>query len=308
MTFAATDRIILPLAVLQLLPAQVYRTMEIDPVSLVLRFSNEVAVGAGFPKEAHFQRFGSSVDHVVPLGRNQPISHPEIYYVSRDLVLKQRRKFQEIYSGSFGVIIAESSYSYPGTDQPFPQIGFSVRADIYKVKAEVPRIISEPPSPTAQLNSITVARILRSEAEDLVAVGIYNPNGELLSVVVDAFTSGKGAPVSRPTSIKTMDDVINYDIQTFGFPVRFSVDEYRRIPSALYLRADGAGPFTLVSFHYEHNRWVEQYLFEDSGRNPTDYHTRHLEFPLTDQDEALRFADRTLPWSTANQRMFIRVQ
>jgi hypothetical protein len=176
------------------------------------------------------------------------------------------------------------------------------------VKAEVPRIISDPPSPTAQLNSITVARILRSEAQDLVAVGIYNSNGELLSVVVDAFTSGKGGPVPRPTTVKTMDDVINYDIQTFGFPVRFFVDEYRRIPNALYLRADGASPFTVISFHYERNRWVEQYVFEDSGRNPTEYHTRHLEFRFTDQDEALRLADRTLPWSTPNQLMFIRVK
>ena len=109
MTLATAARIILPLAVLQLLPAQVYRTMEIDPGSLVLRFSNELPLGARFPTEEHFQKFGSNVEHVVPLGSNQPISRPDTFYMSRDLVLQQRRKFQEIFSGPFGAIIAEST-------------------------------------------------------------------------------------------------------------------------------------------------------------------------------------------------------
>jgi len=51
MNFTTAARILLPLAVLPLLPAQVrfYRTMEIDPGSLVLRFSNELPFRAGFP-------------------------------------------------------------------------------------------------------------------------------------------------------------------------------------------------------------------------------------------------------------------
>jgi hypothetical protein len=310
MTFTAAARILLPLAVLPLLTAQLrfYRTMEIDPGSLAVRFSNELPFRAGFPKEAHFLYWGLYVDHVVPLGPNQPISHPDAFSMSRDLILTHRRKFQEIFSGSFGSIIAESTYYYPGGDYGFPAIHFGVRADSYKIQGEVPRIIDDPPSPTAQLNSITVARILSSEAEDLVAVGTYNPNGELLCVVVDAFKSGKAVPVSRPSSLLTVDDVINYDIRRFGFPVKFSVDEYRLVPNTLYLRAGGSAPFTLVSFHYEHNRWVEQYLFEDAGLNPAKYHLRHLEFLYTDQDQALRLADRTLPWTTANERMFIKVK
>src|ERR1035437_8229019 len=129
MTFTAAARILLPLAVLPLLPAQVrfYRTMEIDPGSLVLRFSNEFPLRAGFPTEEYFQHSGIHVEHVVPLGRNQPVSHPDFSYVSRDLVLQQRRKFQEQFSGSFGAIIAESAYSYPGLDYGSPEIGFSGR-------------------------------------------------------------------------------------------------------------------------------------------------------------------------------------
>ena len=134
MTFTAAARILLPLAVLPLLPAQVrfYRTMEIDPGSLVLRFSNEFPLRAGFPTEEYFQHSGIHVEHVVPLGRNQPVSHPDFSYVSRDLVLQQRRKFQEQFSGSFGAIIAESAYSYPGLDYGSPEIGFSVRSDSNK--------------------------------------------------------------------------------------------------------------------------------------------------------------------------------
>jgi hypothetical protein len=104
-----------------------------------------------------------NIDRVVPIEPDQTASHPEYFYISRDSVLLDRSKRQEIFGGSFGVIVAQTDYRYESEYGPgygAPSITFGARADKSNIRREPPNVISELPAPATPLNMISLIRIV----------------------------------------------------------------------------------------------------------------------------------------------------
>jgi len=285
--------------------------MEIDQGTRIVRLSGEVPIRRGVPTVEHFrqftqefrQRIRSSVDRMIPIGDGQPGAFAELFYLNEDGILVGRRKFQEVFSGSLGVLIAESSYQYPGLEYGVGSIGFSLRVEKSSIRREVPKIIDELPSSATPLTSITVIRISKLQGIDLAAVATYSDRGELFNVAVDPLKPGDYMP--RPATPQTVDQVIQESIRQFGFPLAFAVHEFQKQPTPLYQRNDSPCPLTVVSFHYARNRWVQQYVFHDTSETPSKYDMRFLEFRNTPQDDDLRFFDQALKWTPAgDERMY----
>jgi hypothetical protein len=181
MTCARAIRVGILLALLQALPGQMrsYLKMEVDPGNGIVRLSDEVPITRGSPNLEFFQqvtqqfrqRIRSFVYRMAPIGGGQSNALTEAFDVNEDGILVGRRKFQEIFRGSFGVLLAESSYQYPGPEYGVGSIGFSLRAGRSSIHGEVPRIIEELPSSATPLHSITVIRISKLEGVDLAARG-----------------------------------------------------------------------------------------------------------------------------------------
>ena len=210
---------VLPLLLLSQKTTQYYRTMEVDPVNLTERFSNGYPNRRGVPPEGpYFDRFdradATMVEQMVPLGPDRPVSRLGTFWLSPELVLRQRGKIQELFRGSFGIVFAGSEYEYEAR-YSIPSIAFNVRPYDKNMQHEPARVISGPPSSTLHLNTITVIRTFHLAHEELVAVGTYNPAGELLNLTVDALR--KGSMINSSIGVD-----INADIRNFGFPVKFS--------------------------------------------------------------------------------------
>ena len=292
------------------LPGQTraYLKMEIDPGSRILRLSDEVPIRRGYPSVEHFQEViqGSPmgtrafVDRVAPMRDGQPSGRTEVFYSNEDGVLVARRKFQEVFSGPLGVLVAESSYVYPGAEYGTGSIGFSVRVDNSSIRREVPKIIEALPWSATPLNSVTIIRIAKWQGIDLAAVATYSERGELFNVAIDTLKSGDN--MSKPAKSQTFDEAIQESIRQFGFPLSFGVDEFQREPTPLYGRSDGPAPLTIISFHYARNRWVQQYIFHGSTETPSKYEARFLEFRQTPQDDDLTPFDQSLAWGPANDQ------
>lgn len=302
-----TLRVLLLFALLSPLRAQMnaYMRMGIEPGSRVVSLSNEVSILRSPPKEEYFQRGPSwNIERVVP-ALEKRATHPEYFHVSRDGVLFERSKYQEVFANDLATIVAQTRYHYESEYGPEygASITLDVRADKSTIRREPSNVIGGLPSTATPLHMISVIRLSTLEGIDLAAVATYDAAGELFSVAVDALKQGEAPP--RRAKIRTIDEDIQESIRQFGFPLRFAIDEFRRSPMPLYERTDGPSPLTVVSLHYELNRYVQQYIFPDSLGGPAKYQTRTLEFRSTEQDEALRSSDQTLPWKSAlDQRMF----
>jgi hypothetical protein len=201
------------------------------------------------------------VNRVASLGDGQSSERTEIFSSNEDGVLVQRRKFQEVFTGPFGVLVAESSYFYSGAEYGSGSIGFSVGVDNSSIRREAPKIIGSLPWYATPLNSITIIRIAKWQGIDLAAVAMYSERGELFNVAIDTLKSGDNLP--KPAKSQTFDGVIQESIREFGFPLSIGVDEFQKEPTPLYGRSDGAAPLTIISFHYARNRWMQQYVFHE---------------------------------------------
>jgi hypothetical protein len=280
--------------------------MQIDPGSRMVRLLDEVSIARGSPASEHFVVAHGNIDRVVPTRPNNTASHPEYFHVNRNSVLLDRSKRQEILSGAFGAIVAQTDYLYESEYGPgygAPSIRMGVGTEKSSIQRERPNVIGALPSSATPLQMISVIRFSTMEGIDLVAVATYGAEGELFAVRVDALKQGQYPP--QPAKPITVDEDIQNSIRQFGFPLRFSITEFRRIPTALYERNDGPSPLTVISFRYAWSRWVHQYNFRDPFGAPAKYDTRTLEFRFTAPDEVLQFLDQTLPWkSWGDQRMF----
>lgn len=275
-----------------------FRSMDINPASLMVQFSSQYSQPCGQPPEdVYFERFDrmdlTMVDYIVPNGRESAASRLGTLTLSAGLKLQQRRKIQELFRGAFGQVFTDISYQYDVVGGS-PAISFEARPYRSNTQHEEPSVISGLPSAANQLNEITVIRAFRSTTGESVAVATYDPgDGDLRDITVDL----KDKDDWKSTPVR-----LDEGISTFGFPDHFSVDMYRDIPKWLFPSGTRSGYLTVVSFHYNHNRWVKQDVFEDGDKGPRHSKSRFLEYKFTGQDSSLEAIDQTLPWLSIDRR------
>lgn len=245
-----------------------------------MRLLNEVTILRGFPVEEHFVVGPDwNIDRVVPTGLKNKVSHPEYFHISNGSVLLDRSKRLEIFSDSSTPIVAQVDFRYEselGSGWGTPSFVMGVRAEKSGSQREKPKILEGLPSSASPLQMLSVIRLSKIAGVEVAAVASYSADGELFCVVVDALKDGGYSPHFG----KTVDEDIQNSISEFGFPLTFSIDEFRRTPTALYERKDGTSPLTVINLHYARSRWVEQYVFRDSLGAPDIYASRILEFRL----------------------------
>jgi hypothetical protein len=281
----------------------IYLRVSINPWSRIVSLSNEVSTREGFPKEQYFQRFQSwRIERAIPTGSGKPAARIEYFHVGKNDVLLERFKHQELFSNDLGTIVAETRLQYESEYGPgygAPCVTIDVRADTSGILRERPTLIADLPRSAEPLHMITVVRFSNLQRRDIAAVGTYSAGGELVGVAEDILKPGQ---YPSPTKPMTMDEATENSIRQFGFPLRFSVDEFRKAPTALYERDAGPTTLTIISFHFARNRWIQQYVFADSLASSTHYERRVLEFRSTPEDEALRLLDEALPWKPWGER------
>src|SRR5580658_9058977 len=144
MKCAGAVRALLLIAFMPPLRGQVrtYLTLDIDPASRMARLRDEVSLRP--PTVEHFQvGLGPSwrIDRVRPAGPDTAASYLEYFHVNKDSVLLDRSKYQEIFSGKFGVIVAQTDYCYESEYGPgfgAPSLVMGVRADKTAIRRERP--------------------------------------------------------------------------------------------------------------------------------------------------------------------------
>jgi hypothetical protein len=297
-TLCALSPLVLALPLLGQCNPRYFRSMDINPASLIVQFSSQYSQPCGQPpQDSYFERFDridlTLVDYIVPNGRGLAASRLGYFDLSPGLKLQQRRKTQELFSGAFGQVFTNISYQYDVVGGS-PAISFQVRPYRSSTQHEEASVVSALPSAANQLNEITVIRAFRSTSGESVAVATYDPgDGDLRDITVDL--KDKDDWKSTPVRLEE-------GIGTFGFPAHFSVDMYRDSPKWLFPSGARSSYLTVVSFHYNHNRWVQQDVFEDGDKEHGHYKTRFLEYKFTGQDSSLEPFDQTLPWSSIDRR------
>jgi len=274
-----------------------FRNMDIDPTNLIVRFSDQYSQPCGEPpQDSYFQRFDrldlTMVDSVVPKHRDVAASRLGFFYLSPGLKLLSREKIQELFSWPDGQVFATIRYNYDATYGP-STISFEVRPSRSEIQHEPATVASALPSSANELIAITVIRVFRSTSGETVAVGTYNSGGDLLDVTVDLLDKG---------SWLSAGGHLDENMSNFGFPPSLSVAAYQSNPNWQSPLGARSSYLTVVSFHYNRNRWVRQDVFADGDGEPGKHQTRFLEYQLTAEDSLLEAIDRTLPWAGIDRR------
>ncbi|HEY1758479.1 MAG TPA: hypothetical protein VGG72_24120 [Bryobacteraceae bacterium] len=265
--------------------------MDIDPASLMVRFSGQYSQPCGEPpQESYFQRFDrldlTMVDRIAP-NNGVAASRLGFFHLSPDLKLLSREKTQELFSWPNGQVFATIRYGYDTTYGPASMI-FEVRPSRGEIQHEPATIAMSLSSAANELSAISVVRAFRSASGETVAVATYSPaHGDLLNVTGDM---SPRVGISMKTWV------------AFGFPASFSIAAYQANPTWQSPLGTLLSYLTVVNFHYNRNRWVRQDVFVDGDTEPGKHQTRFLEYQLTAQDSMLETADRTLPWGGIDRR------
>jgi hypothetical protein len=271
-----------------------YRNMDINPASLTVQFSGEYSeLPCGHvPTEPYFERSDLSTHTAVDRIVNG--SRLGFFYLAPGFLnLPSRDKIQELFNGPRGPVFTTIHYHYDAT-YGWPQpISFQVRTSRSEIPHEPATVITTLPSDANQLNAISVIRACRPTSGETVPVATYTPDGNPLGVTVDLLV--KGDWMSR-------GGYLDENVQKFGFPKRLFVAEYQSNPKWQSQVEDRLCYLTVVSFHYNHNRWVRQDVFAESGNEPAERQTRILRYKLTAQDASLEAVDRTFPWAGIDRR------
>jgi hypothetical protein len=166
-----------------------FRSMDIDPASLMVRFSGQYSQPCGEPpQESYFQRFDrldlTMVDRIAP-NNGVAASRLGFFYLSPDLKLLSREKTQELFSWPNGQVFATIRYGYDTTYGP-ASILFEVRPSRGEIQHEPATIAMSLSSAANELSAISVVRAFRSASGETVAVATYSPaHGDLLNVTGD---------------------------------------------------------------------------------------------------------------------------
>jgi hypothetical protein len=285
-------------------PKGFYRTMQIDPQSLLVTFSDllpDHCTTCGpfyWPFTGHTGAY--SVDHY---DGKQPYPHRVRYSafaVSAENRLWSRTKRQELLHGAFGTVYAQTQFYY-GNTLGYEGIKFSVSLYANEAEHEPPQIITALPETQLELSAITLVRVFRSPPEYIVLTAQYSPDGYLDFLSVDGAKDGNWA---HNSVLQSLDDSLGLGLGEltknqirFGFPERFPVADYLRKAEPGWKAAAVPSTLDVVNLHYERNRWVRQDSFSARGKE-----TRFLTYAVTPQDLMLEPVDKRMPFGPSISR------
>jgi hypothetical protein len=266
-----------------------FRTMDVDPSTLAVTLRDGVP-GIKQPAGEFFAPIlGGAVHSISHYDSNQRYSY---YTIGQDNVLTSRVKFQELATGIFGTVYAETKYIYGAH-----AILFTVRARANATPHEVPEVATVMPDQNLSLDAISVIRVFVAGSGLIVASAQYLPDGQLENVVIDGTRGGDWIhnnaideldPSLEASTSRGLADYLRFR-RIFGFPERLPA--LAMLSDAnLWTSGDRTPSLTLINLHYDRNRWVKQITIKASGAQES----RILTYRITKQDRALESIERQL--------------
>ncbi len=264
-----------------------YKRISIDSATLIVSFHDPIPAipepQADFYWPFYRHNDHCSLDHFDTTTR----TNPRIRFNSFDLDpqhrINSRTKHQVVLTGAFGTFYSETRYLYA----PFyrsTNTSFRVYAYANSLESEPPQISDTPVREGARLSVVSVIRVFQTSAGHSLISACYAPDGLVLSVSENRSVGGDcregggtafGLDHARP--------------DRFGLPQRFPVATYSAGDRDLFTPTDMTSILDCVSFHYDRNRIVRQYILA-TGK-PAE--TRTLTYKLTSEDTALGPTDDT---------------
>jgi hypothetical protein len=303
---ASTSRLLLSVAagafllsVLSCSRAGTFRDLAINPEKLTATWSgrewNVQRDGRVFYQVWSNQRGRHFIDELeLPVGSLQQYRYNSFHVDGEDRLIT-RSKYQELLSGPYGIVYAETTYHY-ADDYKGDNWTTSFETALYlaDLPHEPAQIIDSLPS-TGRLDitALSVIRVFRTDQEYVVASANYAPDGHLESISVSASKDGKwlGNRFTLPGTPRIGAGTLIGDHPStriaFGLPREFRLAAYLTKAVPLFGPAILPSTIDVVNLHYNRNRWVRQDSFENGGRA-----TRILAFRFTDEDKALEAIDR----------------
>lgn len=218
------------------------------------------------------------------------------FKVTRDKVLLNRTKKQEIINTEFGSINSSTKYIYKGR-RPHDLIRFNVKVTNDDLHADIPEILDEfEDTISLKLDAISLIRIFDGlEDQKLIVSAVYHPS-DLSIYCFNVFATVNGRVVDndhvllpneyiRKGSCKTdFDSSAKY----FGFPLVLNYGDYIEKPMHIRGASNLKVKLELVNLHYNHNYIVRRYI--KNKNKPIE--TSWLKFQKTKEDIALEEFDK----------------
>jgi hypothetical protein len=276
-----------------------FRHFTIDPDKLTVswssRESNIQRDGAIFYQVWPNQRGRHFVDELVlPVGSSKQFRY-NAFHVDNTNRLITRSKYQELLTGAYGTVYAETTYHY-AEDYKADNWATSFTTALYA--ADVPHepfqmLDSLPSAEALELSAISVVRVFKNGPEFVVASANYAHDGHLESISINGSRDGKWLgdrftiPGEPGVGSGTLIGGRSSTRQAFGLPGRFPVTSYLAHPTPVFGSAILTSSLDVVNLHYNRNRWVKQDSYGDGAPK-----TRFLSFQFTAEDKILDPIDR----------------
>ena len=275
-----------------------FRRLEIDSSTLEAKWSEKVwspqRDGKVFYQVWPVQRGRHSIDELVlPVGSKEQFRYNAFDLDSRNKLFT-RSKYQELLTGPYGRVFAETTYHYA---DEYKGDNWATSFEAASYVADVPHEPSRtvdalPISLGLELSAISVIRVFRNGAEFVIASANYAHDGHFESINVSGSKNGEW--LGNRFVIPGVEGIGHGEFysgfkprQAFGLPKVFPVALYMAHPTPIFSTAILTSTLDVVNFHYNRNRWVRQ----DSYVNGS-VKTRFLEFQFTPADKALETIDR----------------
>jgi hypothetical protein len=203
--------------------------------------------------------------------------------------LRGRAKLQELSSGVYGTVYAETHYSY------WKAKGSSFRVMLYANKAEhePPQVIDAMPNPAPQVSAVSLVRVVRTWPEFSVVIATYDMQGKRQGVSVFWSKGGEWRHQADVPEEKREFTARKEPVETiYGIPDQFPIADYLKDPYLDWKDLERPNPENVVNVHYDYNRWVRQDVFDAAGFRTT----RYLTYVVTPEDKILEPLDRQLPF------------
>lgn len=266
-----------------------YRRMDIDPKSLRVMLADPIS-GSAEPSFPYFHKF---VKHDGQYCLDHFSGERRIRYnafnVSADDSLLSRTKYQELFSGPFGKIYAESTYGYSKEREPHARFFVSSYANsIESEPAEIVKALVKPES--LNLDAISVIRVFRAAPEYLVICASYGADGTLNTLAVNGAKNGDWVHSNEVKAQHGSEDVgimfqgYEKSRARFGLPKQFPVQSYLQNGGDVLERIDMQQEMDIIQLHYNCNSQVRQDIVLKNAEQQT---RRFLKFVVTEQDRVL---------------------
>lgn len=275
----------------------IFRRLEIDSSTLKAEWSGKVwnlqRDGKVFYQVWPVQRGRYSIDELVlPVGSEQQFRY-NAFDVDSAKRLITRSKYQELLTGPYGTVYAETTYHY-GDNYKGDNWATSFEAAPYTagVPHEPSRVVDALPL-GLELSAISVVRVFKNGAEFVIASANYAHDGHFESINVSGSRNGEwlGNRFVIPGVEGIGHGMSSYSgfkpRQAFGLPRVFPVALYMAHPTPIFGAAILTSTLDVVNFHYSRNRWVRQDVYANGAVK-----TKFLEFQFTPADKALETIDR----------------